>query len=52
MRTTVCMCLLLGITAFTAACGGPQRPIDKDEIRRNADGADRDLDRESNRQRD
>ena len=35
------------------ACGGPpQKTVNKDEIRQNADGADRSLDRESDRNKE
>jgi hypothetical protein len=45
---------LLALVAALAvtACGGGPEPIDKESIRRNADNADRDLDRESSRNRD
>lgn len=45
--------LLTGLIG-TVACGGapPEKTVNKDEIRRNADQADRDLDRESDKHKD
>lgn len=44
------LCLLLAALTLTACGGGPE--LDKEGIRRNADEADRDLDRESGRNQD
>ncbi|MCA9542908.1 MAG: hypothetical protein KC613_00915 [Myxococcales bacterium] len=51
MRRTLWTLLLAAAFAATA-CGGGPNPVDKDSIRRNADDADRDLDRESDRNQD
>ncbi len=37
---------------FATACGAAPEPVNKDEIRRNADDAHRDADRESARHKD
>lgn len=43
----------LMLLAFTlTACGGGQQGVDKESIRANADDADRDLDRESEKNAD
>jgi hypothetical protein len=44
------LCLALASLLTTACGGGPE--LDKEGIRRNADDADRDLDRESSRNAD
>lgn len=44
------LCLVLASLLTTACGGGPD--LDKEGIRRNADDADRDLDRESKRNAD
>ena len=53
MKTAVMGRLLLALAILGlvgAACGGqPSQDVNKDEIRRNADQADRALDRESER---
>ncbi len=41
-----------GVTLGLTACGGADPGVDKDSIRRNADDADRDLDRESQKHRE
>ncbi|MEZ4475622.1 MAG: hypothetical protein R3F60_33460 [bacterium] len=47
---TLWMGLLLALAGSAlTACGGTPDRVDKDGIRRNADDADRDLDRESAR---
>lgn len=47
---------LLALLAFAAAalpaCGGNSHKVDTDSIRKNADDADRDLDRESQKHQD
>lgn len=46
-------CLLaLALGAGLAGCGGPPHKVDTDSIRRNADDADRDIDRESEKNKD
>ena len=41
------------LLAFTlTACGGAREGVDKDSIRANADAADRDLDRETDKNQD
>lgn len=46
-------CLLaVGLSATLGACGGPPHKVDTESIRRNADDADRDLDRESDKNKD
>ena len=43
----------LGLVALaTTACGGPPQKVDTESIRRNADDADRDLDRESDKNKE
>lgn len=49
MRRLICGLLAAGALV---ACGAPQKPMDKEEIRRNADDANADLDRESSKQAD
>lgn len=44
--------LLLCIAFAMSACGGLQDGVDKERIRANADDADRDLDRESAKEKD
>lgn len=47
--------LLTGLILLTftlSACGGGQSGVDKESIRANADAADRDLDRESEKNAD
>lgn len=44
--------LLLCIAFAMSACGGMQERVDTERIRQNADDADRDLDRESDKQED
>jgi hypothetical protein len=43
--------ILVALLGFQA-CGGGQPSMDKESIRRNADDADRDLDRESRKNQD
>ena len=43
---------LLLITFAVSACGGAREGVDKESIRANADDADRDLDRESDKNQD
>lgn len=40
---------LLFVFALGACGGAPEKPMDKESIRNNADNADRDVDRESDR---
>ncbi|MGK0359976.1 MAG: hypothetical protein ACI9U2_002282 [Bradymonadia bacterium] len=54
-RTTKMTHLLTGLILLTftlSACGGGQSGVDKESIRANADAADRDLDRESEKNAD
>ncbi len=43
---------LLASVALLGACGSPPKRVDTESIRRNADDADRDLDRESEKHQD
>jgi hypothetical protein len=44
--------VLLAGAALVSACGSPPKRVDTESIRRNADDADRDLDRESDKHKD
>lgn len=46
------LCALLASAALLGACGSPPKRVDTESIRRNADDADRDLDRESEKHQD
>lgn len=46
------LCALLASAALLGACGSPPKRVDTESIRRNADDADRDLDRESEKNKD
>lgn len=43
---------LMLLAFMLSACGGGQKGVDKESIRANADDADRDLDRESDKNAD
>lgn len=42
----------VGLAVAVGGCGGPPHKVDTDSIRRNADDADRDLDRESEKNKE
>lgn len=44
--------LTAALTFTLTGCGSAPKPMDKDSIRDNADQADRDIDRESDRNKD
>ena len=46
------LCALLASVALLLACGSPPKRVDTESIRRNADDADRDLERESDKNKD
>ena len=53
MKSVIAMLLFIAGSALCSGCGGaPDKGVDTDQIRRNADDADRDLDRESQKQPD
>ena len=53
MKTLITMLLFIAGSALWTGCGAaPEKGVDTDQIRRNADDADRDLDRESQKQPD
>jgi hypothetical protein len=51
-RPLMALGLVAAVTAVLTACGGPPQKVDTESIRRNADDADRDLDRESDKHKE
>ena len=52
IRLLTRLLVALGLVAAVTACGGPPQKVDTESIRRNADDADRDLDRESDKHKE